>query len=238
MPRRPKPKARRRAATAAPLTADLIVAAALDLVDDVGVADMTMRAVADRLGTYPASLYWHVGNRDEILTRVHQLVMNEMDVPDPMSMRWDRWLARVAHEYRRAFHAHPNAAVLALYPVRTEPTFVEAMISALHRGGFTGATLADAFNTFTGSVAGWVAVELSAVADVPDDAWRTDFEEALRNLSPAEFPTITANLCNLADQAFTLRWHTGSEKPLDASFDTALTVWLAGLRSLLPPRRR
>ncbi len=231
-------KRARRSRAAAPLSADVVVAAALDLIDQVGVTGFTMRAVADRLGTYPASLYWHVGNRNEILGQVLQLVMSEMDVPEPASMRWDVWLALAAHEYRRALHAHPNTAVLALYPLLTAPTFVEAMLTTLHGGGFRGPALADAFNAFTGSVAGWVAVELSAGGGEPDQRWRAEFEARVRGLPPSEFPTIASNLPDLADEVFTLRWHGGNEKPLDRSFEAALEVWLTGLRSLLRSSRR
>jgi len=222
----------RRSNSVTPLGPDAVVAAAIGLIDQAGVTGFTMRALADRLDTYPATLYWHVGNRNEILARVLQVVMEEMDVPDPSSMRWDLWLARVATEYRRALHAHPNVAVLALYPLLTAPTLVEAILNALHRGGFRGPALAGAFNAFTGSVTGWVAVELSAGGGESDQKWRADFEARVRALSPTEFPTIASNLADLADEVFTLRWHGGDEKPLDRSFEAALRVWISGLRSL------
>lgn len=222
----------RRSAAATPLGPDAIIAAAIGLIDEAGVTGFTMRALADRVDTYPATLYWHVGNRNEILARVLQVVMDDMDVPDPSSMRWDLWLERVASEYRRALHAHPNAAVLVLYPLLTAPTLVEAILHALHRGGFRGPALASAFNAFTGSVTGWVAVELSAGSGESDQKWRHEFETRVRALSPVEFPTIASNLNDLADEVFTLRWHGGDEKPLDRSFEAALRVWISGLRSL------
>ncbi len=217
------------------LTPDLVVAAALELVDEVGVTGLTMRSLAQRLDTYPSTLYWHVGNRNEILARVFHLAMSGMDVPDPRSMRWDAWLRHAAYEYRAALHAHPNTAVLSLYPLVTAPAFVEAMLTALQRGGFEGPTLAAAFNAFSGSVAGWVAIELSTAAGEADQKWQAEFEERVRSLPQNDFPTITGNLPDLADEVFTLRWHGGAERPLDASFDAAVEVWMAGLAAL---RRR
>lgn len=217
------------------MTGSDVVEAALALIDEVGVAGFTMRALAGRLETYPATLYWHVGNRNEILARVLQLVMSEMQVPLPESMAWDDWLAQVAREYRTALHRHPNTAVLALYPLDASPDFLEAMLSALSRGGFHGESLAHAFNAIVGSVAGWVAVELSAAGGESDQQWQDDFERRVRGLSADEHPTITANLDYLADETFTLRWHGGAEKPLDRSFDAAVAVWIDGLRAL---RRR
>lgn len=221
-----------------PLSGELVVRTALDLADEAGIAGVTMRSIADRLDTYPASLYWHVGNRNEILAQVLQLVMTEMELPAPGSLRWDEWLASAAREYRRVLHAHPKTAVLALYPLLTAPDFVESMLAVLQRGGFRGASLAYAFNAFSGSVAGWVAIELSAGGGEDDQAWRSEFEARVRGISATEYPTIASNLPVLADEAFTLRWHGGADKPLDESFDAALHVWVSGLRSLLRSSRQ
>jgi AcrR family transcriptional regulator len=127
------------------LTPDLVVAEALGLIDELGVAGLTMRTLADRLGTYPTSIYWHVGNRNDVLTRVFETVMGEMEVPAPTALPWDEWLALAAREYRRALHLHPNTAVLALYPLVTAADFVEAMLATLVRGGFREAQVAHAF---------------------------------------------------------------------------------------------
>ena len=220
------------------MTPDAVLGAALALLDEVGVAGFTMRALAGRLDTYPATLYWHVGNRNEILARVLQLVMDEMAVPAVEALSWDEWLATTAREYRRALHRHPNAAVLAMYPLLTSRGFAESLLSVLARGGFHGPALTHAFNAFTGSVCGWVAVELSAGAGEPDQTWQAEFETRVRALPAEHYPTIVANLDHLADEAFTLRWHGGHERPLDDSFEFALAVWLAGLHAFRRKRRR
>ena len=69
--------ARARAASAteaapakAPLTRDAIVDAALELLDADGLDGVSMRRVAQKLETGPASLYQHVGNKDELLEAV------------------------------------------------------------------------------------------------------------------------------------------------------------------------
>lgn len=214
------------------MTPERVVGEALAVIDASGVAGLTMRSLAERLGVSPTSIYWHVGSRNVVLARVFELVMAEMDVPSPESMRWDRWLEHVAREYRRVLHRHPNAAVLALYPLVTAADFVEAMVATLVRGGFRGSNLAHAFNTFAGSVTGWVAVELSTAAGEQDQTWRSELETFVRSLPADRYPVISSNLGDLADKVFTLRWHGGESQPLDASFDAALAVWLDGLRRL------
>ena len=58
-------------------------------------------------------------------------------------------------------------------------------------------------------------------------------EESVRGLSAHDYPTIAANLDHLADQAFTLRWHGGADRPLDHAFAFAVRTWIAGLRAQL-----
>ena len=43
------------------LNTEEVVRTALALLDEVGLRGFTMRALAGRLGTYPATIYWHVG---------------------------------------------------------------------------------------------------------------------------------------------------------------------------------
>ena len=45
-----------------------IVQAALGLLDEVGFDGLTMRSLANKLGVKAASLYWHVRNKQELLS--------------------------------------------------------------------------------------------------------------------------------------------------------------------------
>src|SRR5260370_41712619 len=55
---------------ASPFSRAIVVDAALALIDEAGLEALTMRALSERLGTFPATVYWHVGNRDELLLHV------------------------------------------------------------------------------------------------------------------------------------------------------------------------
>ncbi|MFJ7409879.1 TetR/AcrR family transcriptional regulator [Streptomyces sp. NPDC098077] len=57
-----------------------ITAAALALADAEGLAAVSMRALAQRLGTGPASLYRYVGSRDELLDLMADAVAGELDL--------------------------------------------------------------------------------------------------------------------------------------------------------------
>jgi AcrR family transcriptional regulator len=221
-----------------PLDRDLVVAVALALLDEAGLDGFTMRALADRLGTFPNTVYWHVGNRDRVLALVVDRALGTMSVPDPTQVGWRDWLTLAARDYRRVLHAHPNTAALVASQVLVSPPtlgLVEAVLFVLESAGYSGPALTHAYNAFVGSLVGWVSVDLATAQREPD-GWQSEFARTLAGLDPAQYPTIAAQHDLLADQAIALRWHSGSDRPLDDSFEAALQVWLDGLARGVPSR--
>lgn len=211
---------------------------ALALLDEVGPERLTMRGLAERLGTYPNVVYWHVGNRERVLALAVDLALSEMSLGDPAAVAWQDWLAAAARELRRVVHAHPAIApLLASRLLVSPPTLpsVEAVLACLGRAGFAGVDLAAAYNSFVASLIGWVCVEMAAPADAPGE-WQEDFRAAIASIDAADFPMIAANRDVLADQAVGLRWHGGRDRPLDSAFEMTVEVWLTGLEQ--SPRRR
>jgi TetR/AcrR family transcriptional regulator, tetracycline repressor protein len=217
---------------ARPLTAEQVVGCGLELVDEVGLSGFTTRVLAERLGTYPATLYWHVGNRSQLLAAIVDRALGEVAVEPAGSVDWQEWLRRGARSYRAVLHRHPNLApvVVSQLVVSAPATrLVEVVLSVLDRAGFRGQALAHAFNTYIGSLVGWVSAELSAPPPEAGTSWQQAFASAVAGLPPGEFPVIAANRAQLADAVFSLRWHGGAERPLDASFEWAVEAWVSGL---------
>lgn len=212
------------------LDRDAVLAQALVLLDEVGHEKLTMRALAERLGTYPNVVYWHLGNRERVLALAVDRALAEMTLGDPAPAPWRDWLAATARELRRVVHHHPAIApLLASRLLVSPPTLrsVEAVLTCLVKAGFAGPHLAAAYNAYVGSVVGWVCVEVAAAAR--PGAWQDDFRAAVAGLDADEYPTIAANRDIVADRAIALRWHSGRDRPLDDAFDLALEVWLDGL---------
>src|SRR5574341_1482687 len=59
-----------------------IVQAALDLLDAVGFDGLTMRNLAKKLGIKAASLYWHVRNKQDLLSLLADEICASMREPD------------------------------------------------------------------------------------------------------------------------------------------------------------
>ncbi|MEG3635589.1 TetR/AcrR family transcriptional regulator [Micromonospora palythoicola] len=134
------PGGRRRAGRSKPaLTRQAIVAVALDLVDRAGVDAVTMRSVADALGTGPASIYRHVSGKDELLELVLDRVLTEVVVPPPDPDDWRESLVALAREVRRVLLAHHDIAAVAMSgpPVGdSSARIAEALLAILRPAGF------------------------------------------------------------------------------------------------------
>eukprot|EP01035_Chromulina_nebulosa_P066679 gene66679-91315_t len=54
---------------------DQIVAAAIDLLNEVGIDQLTTRKLATRLGVAQPALYWHFANKDDLLDAVNAEIL-------------------------------------------------------------------------------------------------------------------------------------------------------------------
>lgn len=216
-----------------PLDRESVLTQALALLDEVGHEKLTMRALAERLGTYPNVVYWHVGNREQVLAAAVDRALSGMDLPDPMGTPWQDWLATTARELRRVVHAHPSIAPLLssrLLASLTALRPIEATLTCLDVAGFAGAGLAGAYNAYVGTVIGWVSLELATPSPASSD-WQSRLETTVAELDPADYPTITAHREQLGDRIIGLRWHGGRDQPLDEGFEFMVGVLVRGLAS-------
>ena len=101
-PRQPRERA---------LSREAIAGAALRIVDSEGLDALTMRTVAHSLGTGAASLYAHVGSKDELLELVVERVIGEIELPGPPDPeRWQEQLKEMARATRAVFSRHRDLA--------------------------------------------------------------------------------------------------------------------------------
>lgn len=122
----------------APLSRKAIVAAALDLVDQVGYAAVTMRRVAQALDTGPASLYVYVADRDELMAEAYDLALAEVRVPSPADGDWRARLELLVSRTITTLGSHDDIAMVAITRVPTGPhalRILEATMALLRAGG-------------------------------------------------------------------------------------------------------
>jgi AcrR family transcriptional regulator len=146
---------------------DDVVEAAVALADDQGLAAVTIRAVAHRLGVAPMTLYGHVANADELVdlvvgaTIAVAVAKRPGRYPDGRST-----LLGFAHGLRDLFLEHP--AVLDAYrrrPVQ-DPTGVAVaagVVSALVAEGLDEDVALTVYATVYAFVVGFVSLEIRPV---------------------------------------------------------------------------
>ncbi len=114
-----------------PLTREAVVAAARDCLRDGGPGGLTMRKVAARLETGPASLYAHVADQDELHVLVLDSIAAEVHVPerprDGADVDADDAVVGLLLTYARRLFDHPGAARLALLTPPTGPAFLDLL---------------------------------------------------------------------------------------------------------------
>jgi AcrR family transcriptional regulator len=109
------------------LSRELIVDTAMAIVDEEGLDGLSMRRLADRLGTGPASLYAHVSGRDELLMLLLERTAADIVIPDPEPERWTEQVREVAYSMRNALLPHRDLAGAAMANI---PTGEHAMLYA------------------------------------------------------------------------------------------------------------
>ncbi|WP_198598070.1 TetR/AcrR family transcriptional regulator [Blastococcus atacamensis] len=88
----------------APLSRGRVLHAAVELADEGGVEAVSMRALAQRLGVVPMALYKHVASKDELLDGMVDLVLAEIENPDPAPDWRSAVRARVLGARRAVLH--------------------------------------------------------------------------------------------------------------------------------------
>ncbi|AKU14653.1 TetR/AcrR family transcriptional regulator [Luteipulveratus mongoliensis] len=89
------------------LSREQIVRAAVKLLDEEGLAGLSMRKLAGRLESGTTSLYWHVSTKDDLLDLVIDEIYGEVDVPEPDLAGWRGGVTLLAHSLRSMVLRHP-----------------------------------------------------------------------------------------------------------------------------------
>lgn len=227
----------------APMTREEIVTEALALVDEQGVEALTMRALAERLTANTASIYWHAGGRDELLSAVLAQALAGLEPPDPQQP-WRSELMRFAVDLRATFAEHPNFALLTVEAFALTPPLlvsIERILAALSGAGFAGEALRDAYNVYIGYAFGYVMLEFASTPVEDPTAWSAAVGRTLGEITPEHTPMLAAHFGELSDGAFGLRSRVTSQSSLGVSFHVGLEVVLDGLvarlRAAPPPDR-
>jgi len=114
---------------------DGVARAALALLDEVGLADLSMRRIAGSLDVQPSALYWHFSSKQELLAELADRITS--GIP-----RDDADVLTTARSIRDALFTYRDGAelVLSTYALRLGSSYAHtALEAALTRHGLSDA---------------------------------------------------------------------------------------------------
>ncbi|GAA1263068.1 TetR/AcrR family transcriptional regulator C-terminal domain-containing protein [Arthrobacter pascens] len=211
------------------LSRDVVLSAALELVDAEGLDALTMRRLGQELGRDPMSLYRYAASRAALLDGVSELVLNELAIiPDDPD--WQAQLRRIAHDLRLLALRHPNVVPLLVTRPLSTPLGLrplgtlrplEQILSLLIDAGFNARDALHVYRAYYGFLYGHILNELQEFIVDPEEN-EALLRLGLHRLSAREFPRLRALAPVLAD-------YDGA-----AELDQGLSILLSGLAARLP----
>lgn len=154
-----------------------VVEGAIAILDQYGLADLTMRRLAGSLQVQPGALYWHFPNKQALLGAVADRILAPMDDP-VVALEWSEQISELAHRLRDCLLAYRDGAELvsATYASRlTTSKGRERMAGAIIRAGMSRAQAESAAYTLLYYVLGQTVdeqsrMQMDSVGALPDDA--------------------------------------------------------------------
>lgn len=229
-----------RAVPRRPLSRAVIIEAAIEMIDEVGLEALTMRSLGGRLGVEAMALYRYVNGREDLLEGVVDVLVDGISV-EPGGMLgpgdgWQGFLQWLAHSVRSIAVEHPTLFPLVatrhpaapwLRPPLRSLRVVEEFLDGLTQRGFTDEQAVETYRIFTSFLLGHLLLEAStrgattSPVEEPLDEGGADIRPPGPELSVAAYPTIVRTQALLSED------HT------EAEFERALEALLDRLDRLL-----
>jgi AcrR family transcriptional regulator len=213
------------------ITRDVVLAAALEIIDRDGADALSMRRLARALDRDPMILYRHAPSKAALLDGVAETVLAQLQV-DSADPDWAGQLREVARRFRALALAHPHVVPLIVTrplatPLGLRPRGtlrpLEDILALLTRAGFSGPDALHIYRALFGFLHGHILDELQELTVSPDE---TDdlLRLGLHRLPVSEFPLLRG-------LAPVLAAYDGT-----AELERGLDILLTGLTTTLNPR--
>lgn len=168
------------------LTREEILAKALELADEHGIQNVSMRKLAAALGKAPMALYTYFGSIQEIHAGAVALAFREVDADPIPGERWDDTLRRTTASIRQMYLNHLKADLYKVEFGGYSAALAEhtARIYALHGNqGIPPQTLRRLWCLIDAYLGGFMAAELQELRERPEhpDPAGRDWVETAEN---------------------------------------------------------
>lgn len=154
------------------LTREVIVRTAVALADKGGSVGLSMRLLAQELGTAPMSLYRHVANKEALVDGMVDVVFTEMYRP-AIGGDWKSELKRRGLSAREALRRHPWAVGLMETRINPGPASAahhDATMGCLREAGFPFRDAVHAYNLLDSYTYGFLLQEQTIPFETPEES--------------------------------------------------------------------
>ncbi|NHA68615.1 TetR/AcrR family transcriptional regulator [Phycicoccus flavus] len=195
-----------------------MVAIALQIIDENGADALTLRALAQRLGSSTATIYRHVQNRADLMEHVVERVLGEVQVEE-IALEDADWTVAFRAIGRGLFDAighHPHVAPVLAETVPTGPNAMalrERGVAVLLAHGFEPEPARVLTASFARLVIGF-AMQLRSGPDA--ERAEAEARERLRTADPDRYPALRETAA-------------AGTSSLGQELDLALDLFLAGM---------
>lgn len=209
-----------------PLDRKRIAQAALSMIDEHGIDQLSMRKLGSELGVEAMALYHYFRNKAELLDGILDIVLDEVTATLTADGTPLQCARRTFDSLRLMAIAHPHAYLSMVSRRFRTPTalrFYEQLLRHFHDAGLSPAQSARYYRMMANFTAGAGIAEVGSRARQPDATpiILEDFDQ------PAEFPHITAAMPFLRVTEIDAIYHHG--------MDILFAALAAELASISPP---
>jgi AcrR family transcriptional regulator len=181
------------------LTKDRVFRAAVGLADEAGIAALTMRGLAQRLGVEAVSLYHHVSDKDAVLDGMVDVVVSDINArvaeiratPDAADRTWKAAARRTILAAREVLLSHPWAPDVIESRTAMSPTvmqYYDSLLQLFREAGLSVSLTHHAMHALGSRALGFTQ-ELFAPGT--DGGPGTDVAAIRRGQLADEYPYIT-----------------------------------------------
>jgi AcrR family transcriptional regulator len=172
---------------------------------EIGLRDLTMKAVADRLGVSVPGLYHHIEGKSDLMRLAAEYSASRIELPKDRGQHWAVWLYEWAHYNRDAFTAQPELLTQftegAISADRMATTF-ETVLARLVAEGFSVPDAQLAYATISefavGAAVHAIRERRAAAEGRPSVA---EFHRVLALSDPDDFPHLRRMIAAMTTRA-------------------------------------
>jgi AcrR family transcriptional regulator len=177
-----------------PLSRERVMLAAVELADEGGIENLSMRRLGESLGVEAMSLYHHVRNKSDLLGGMLDIVYSEVELP-ASGGDWRSAMRRSSISFHHVLLRHLWACSLLMSPMPTSPMrlrHMNAILGCLRNAGFSAEMTHHAYHALESHSVGftlWLLPFLAHAKEQPDYA-----ERFLEEMSTDELPYLVEHV--------------------------------------------